>query len=654
MPKRTYVLSSVLILLAVLGIAPAVLAQFTPDVFVVDQPVIDNTVNVTRLTSSGPGWVVIHADADGAPGPVIGYTAVSGGIAANIKVEVDPAGLTDTLFAMLHEDAGEVGTYEFPDGPDVPVSVRDKVVVKPFLVTGNEQTVRGIVLSDPQFSTLAAAVDAAGLGDALAGSDETTLFAPTNDAFADIPQAALDAVLADPEMLTQILLYHAVSGKVMSADLADGDVETLQGAPVAVEVGNGKVTVNGATVTTPDLEAVNGVVHAINAVLYPPPAEEATEEAAAEAPTEAPAPAPETVVDGSLDLADSIATSGAFPTLAKALEAAGLADALSGDGPFTIFAPSEEAFAALPEGALADLLADPAALAELLKYHVISGDIKADQIVNGMNASTLEGKPVTFSINGGVTVNGAHILSTDLPATNGIIHVIDQVLMPPAVDEKAAGAAVAATAIPAPSPTGESIADVAANLTGFSTLIDAAEAAGVLDDLAGSGPYTIFAPTDEAFASLPAGTLDALLADKAALENVLFYHILLNRYTAEELAAAGLDTAAQGNLLVFTTLGDEVRVNGVPIVQSDVEANNGIIQVIDSVLIPPQRAETAADQGGDAVAAAATPTPAPTNTPEPTATATATDTAVPPTATPTATNTPVPPTATPTPVPPTA
>ncbi|MCB0150990.1 MAG: fasciclin domain-containing protein, partial [Caldilineaceae bacterium] len=232
MPKRTYVLSSVLILLAVLGIAPAVLAQFTPDVFVVDQPVIDNTVNVTRLTSSGPGWVVIHADADGAPGPVIGYTAVPGGIAANIKVEVDPAGLTDTLFAMLHEDAGEVGTYEFPDGPDVPVSVRDKVVVKPFQVTGNEQTVRGIVLSDPQFSTLAAAVDAAGLGDALAGSDETTLFAPTNDAFADIPQAALDAVLADPEMLTQILLYHAVSGKVMSADLADGDVETLQGAPV--------------------------------------------------------------------------------------------------------------------------------------------------------------------------------------------------------------------------------------------------------------------------------------------------------------------------------------------------------------------------------------------------------------------------------------
>ena len=106
MPKRTYVLSLVLILLALLGIAPAVLAQFTPDIFAIDQPVVDNQVNITRLTSNGPGWVVIHADDNGKPGAVLGYAAAPDGISANVKVAITPVGLTDALFAMLHTDCG--------------------------------------------------------------------------------------------------------------------------------------------------------------------------------------------------------------------------------------------------------------------------------------------------------------------------------------------------------------------------------------------------------------------------------------------------------------------------------------------------------------------------------------------------------------------
>ncbi len=163
MPKRTYVLTLVLILLALLGIAPAVLAQFTPDIFTVDQPVVDGQVNITRLTSNGPGWVVIHADDGGQPGAVLGYAAAPGGINANLKVPVTTAGLTDAVFAMLHTDGGAEGVYEFPDGPDAPVSVNDRIIMHPFAITGVETTAAGLLAGDPGFATLAAAVEAAGL-----------------------------------------------------------------------------------------------------------------------------------------------------------------------------------------------------------------------------------------------------------------------------------------------------------------------------------------------------------------------------------------------------------------------------------------------------------------------------------------------------------
>ncbi|HAJ38352.1 MAG TPA: hypothetical protein DCL15_22000, partial [Chloroflexi bacterium] len=627
MPKRTYVLTLVLILLALLGIAPAVLAQFTPDIFTVDQPVVDGQVNITRLTSNGPGWVVIHADAGGKPGAVLGYTQIPGGISANVKVAVSPTGRTDTLFAMLHSDLGAPGVYEFPDGPDAPVAVNERIVMHPFAVTGVETTARGLIAGDPEFSTLAAALATADLSDALAGPGPFTIFAPDNDAFAALPADDLATLLADPEQLAQVLLYHVVDGQALTVnELATGELPTLQGAPVNITVADGVARVNDATVTTADLSVANGVIHMIDQVLLPP-----TEAAAATT-----APAEEATSDAATaNLIETLAASEQFPTLTAVIEAAGLGEALAGAGPFTLFAPSEEAFAALPAGALDALLADPQALADVLKYHVIAGAVPAAEFANGMNAATLEGKPLTFALNGGLTVNGAHVVASDLLASNGIIHVIDQVLLPPAVDEQAAGAQIAATAIPAPSPTGDTIADLVGELRGFSTLLKAAETAGLVDDLAAPGPFTIFAPTDDAFAKLPAGALDALLADPSALQNVLLYHVILNRLNAEELAAAGIAEAAQGNLLVFTTMGDQVRVNGVPLAQADITASNGIVHVIDQVLLPPQRptaevatespvAEATATKAETVIAAAATE--APTNTPVP----------------PTATNTPLP------------
>ncbi len=323
----------------------------------------------------------------------------------------------------------------------------------------------------------------------------------------------------------------------------------MQGAAACRHACRWRGEVGDATVTTADLAVANGIIHVIDQVLLPPVEESHPPPNREDRGRRATAENADL-----LTIVETAIASGQFPTLVAAIEAAGLGEALAGEGPFTVFAPSEEAFAALPAGELDALLADPEALASVLNYHVIAGAVKAADIVNGMNAATLEGKPLTFALNGGLTVNGAHIVTSDVLASNGVIHVIDQVLLPPAVDEQAAGAEIAATAIPAPAPTGETIAALAGGLKGFSTLLKAAEAAGLTDDLAAEGPFTIFAPTDDAFAKLPAGALDALLADEAALQNVLLYHVVLNRYSAEELAAAGIETAAQGNSARLTRL----------------------------------------------------------------------------------------------------
>jgi uncharacterized surface protein with fasciclin (FAS1) repeats len=133
------------------------------------------------------------------------------------------------------------------------------------------------------------------------------------------------------------------------------------------------------------------------------------------------------------DIVDTAVAAGQFTTLAKALQAAGLVDALKGPGPFTVFAPTDAAFAKLPAGTLATLLKAPKGeLTRILTYHVVPGNVMAADITNGMTAKTLEGATLKFTINNGkVYVNGAQVTTADVPASNGVIHVIDGVLIPP-------------------------------------------------------------------------------------------------------------------------------------------------------------------------------------------------------------------------------
>jgi uncharacterized surface protein with fasciclin (FAS1) repeats len=269
-------------------------------------------------------------------------------------------------------------------------------------------TVVDIVVNSPDHTTLEAAVIAADLAGTLSGDGPFTVFAPTDAAFAALPEGTLTALLADPSGdLTDILLYHVVAAKAMSTDLSDGqEITTLFGEDIVVTIDANGVFINDAKVTVADIKAKNGVVHVIDAVLDPRP----------------------TVVD-------IIVNSAVHTTLETAVIAADLAGTLSGDGPFTVFAPTDAAFAALPDGTLTDLLADPSGdLTDILLYHVVglkamSTDLSDGQVINTL----LAGKSVTVTIDAnGVFINGAKVTVADIEAKNGVVHVIDAVLLPPA------------------------------------------------------------------------------------------------------------------------------------------------------------------------------------------------------------------------------
>jgi len=212
------------------------------------------------------------------------------------------------------------------------------------------------------------------------------------------------------------------------------------------------------------------------------------------------------------DIVDTAVNAGNFNTLAAALTAAGLVDALKGDGPFTVFAPTDAAFAKLPTGTVESLLKpeNKDKLVAILTYHVVSGDVRAKNVVELNAAETLNGQRVDIAVNDkGVKVDNASVTATDIMASNGVIHVIDTVLLPETND----------------------LVGVASEAGTFNTLIAAVQAAGLADALMGEGPFTIFAPTDEAFAKLPEGTVESLLKEenRGKLQMILKYHVVSGR-----------------------------------------------------------------------------------------------------------------------------
>ena len=307
------------------------------------------------------------------------------------------------------------------------------------------------------------------------------------------------------------------------------------------------------------------------------------------------------------DILDTAAGAGSFNTLGAAINAAGLTETLKGAGPFTVFAPTDDAFKALPAGVLDALLKpeNKETLDKILSYHVVAGKVTAADIKPG-DVATVESSTVKLAVNGGkVTVNDANVTSADIAATNGVIHVIDKVLVPASIDVTTLLAAPTTTAsatttAPAAVPAGQTIVDVAVANGSFATLVAAVKAAGLAETLAGPGPFTVFAPTDEAFKKLPAGLVDALLKpeNKATLTKILTYHVISGKVMAADIKPGEVETVETGKITLATDGG--VTINGsTKVGPTDVTASNGVIHVIDSVLVPAD-VDVAALLGGSA------------------------------------------------------
>ncbi|MCU0707691.1 MAG: fasciclin domain-containing protein [Pirellula sp.] len=272
------------------------------------------------------------------------------------------------------------------------------------------------------------------------------------------------------------------------------------------------------------------------------------------------------------NIVDTAVEAGKFKTLAAALAAADLVDAVKGTGPFTVFAPTDEAFAKLPKGTVETLLKpeNKAKLAAILTYHVVPGKVMAKDVVNVKGAKSLNGQRIDVKVDGkNVMVDGAKVVTTDIACSNGVIHIIDSVILPADMN------------IPA-------VADKAGS---FKTLLAAAKAAGLVDALSGDKALTVFAPTDEAFGKLPKGTVEDLLKpeNKDKLASILKYHVVEGRVYSEDALAAKAAKTLQGGTVKISVKDGAAYVDGAKILTTDIDASNGVIHVIDSVILPPAK-----------------------------------------------------------------
>jgi uncharacterized surface protein with fasciclin (FAS1) repeats len=427
-------------------------------------------------------------------------------------------------------------------------------------------TVFDVASSNGSFNTLVSLLEATNLDDTLDNANSTfTVFAPTDEAFAALGQETLDALAADPDKLSSILTYHVLGSKVeaeAALSSVGNTVATVNGANIALSLSGENLLINTSTVTTTDVMADNGVIHVIDAVLMPP------------APTES-----------NENIVATAKANGNFKTLIAALERTGLDSVLSDEsGSFTVFAPTDAAFSAVGEKLINTLLANPDVLSDILKQHVLSTNVDSvtAMSLNGKSAKTVLENELGISINAetdSLMFGGAKIVTKDIVTTNGTIHVIDSVIVGDLTLPQSYG----------------TIADVASENGSFDTLVSLLAATGLDSEV--SDPtkiFTVFAPTDAAFAALGQETLTSLQGDTETLKNILLYHVIAEQKVMSDAAISvanseeSLVKMGNGSNAALSTTGSTLFINDSAISAANVMADNGIIHVLDKVIMPPK------------------------------------------------------------------
>ena len=479
-----------------------------------------------------------------------------------------------------------------------------RVLTIPILALGlfacnNDDEGGGEMDSDPNIvelaqgsSALSSLVAALTVADELPGTDligtlsgpgPFTVFAPTDAAFSallndldgydDLSDFDTDEERA---LLADILAYHVVAGiAAQSTDLTDGGtIATVQGETITTRLGSG-VAIEDATdvaanVTTANVQASNGVVHVIDKVLLPQAVIDALEEAAA-----------------NRDIVEVAVANSDLSALVEALTEADLVAALQADGPFTVFAPTNDAFATfLSTNGFASVQDVPdELLVQILLNHVVSGTYMSGDLSTGYVSSLSTAAPgdanLSLFINteGGVMINGVSEVSTaDVEATNGVIHIVDAVIGIPTV-------VTFATADP----------NFSTLVTALTDLTPATDFAGILSRTEGGNgdgldpDFTVFAPTNDAFDAL------ASIPDEDVLTQVLLHHVVSGNVRSSDLTDGIMPATLEGDMITINLPGtgdniadvtDGAGNTGIGIIAVDVQAGNGVIHVLNQVMIP--------------------------------------------------------------------